>query len=96
MDPVERALRDSTFTLQTHVVLHTDATPTVNCQSYYDGDNGGRTRRIAALSIEDYLKGLTIQGDPEVMLAFFDQARTVLAAEIGRTWPVEGAHRGAP
>ena len=48
---------------------------------------------IAAVRLQGGLGGaITIQGDPEPMLALFDRIRSELIAAIGKAWPTEMAH----
>ena len=48
---------------------------------------------IAAVRIgKQFGEAITIQGDPEAMVALFDRIRSELVLACGREWPVEAAH----
>lgn len=60
------------------------------------GAQGATDARIAYVDIgESFGSHITLQGDPEVMLAFVDQLRAEMVAAIGAEWPVETAHTEA-
>lgn len=74
--------------VELQAVCHTYTPPVLEATTRTRRHVDGTTTRICSL----YIGKLTLQGTPEEMVAFLDRARSLVAAEIGRTWPVETAH----
>lgn len=53
------------------------------------GDGNAEPWSLAALHVDREGAHFTFQGDPERLLAFFDQARELVAREIAATWPAD-------
>lgn len=77
----------------THFVMDADTPVTVDTHEFTEL---GTDYRIVSFDLGEYRHGrITVQGDPEVMLALVDRLRAEVVAAVGTTWPVEQAHAAA-
>ena len=86
------------MSVQASIVIRADQHFEVSTQSVEpDDDYFPNGVRIASVRFGDRFGAaaggvITVQGDPEPMLALFDRIRSELVAACGKAWPVETAH----